>query len=156
MELDKLVQVGLFVALLLIGYGCGRYNEQRHFRSIKQREQTHAGILCFSFKTAPADFTGRAELVTGSVVISIDYFKKVAAALRGLLGGRISAYESLLERARREALLRMKEEAKAMGAQRIINVKLETAAISKNAHKNVGAVEVIAYGTALRESESLE
>lgn len=148
MELDKLVQLGLFVGLLLIGYGFGRYNEQRHFRSIKQREQTYADILCFSFKTVPQEFSGRGELVTGSVVISIDYFKKVAAALRGLLGGRISAYESLLERARREALLRMKEDAKAMGAQRVINVKLETASISKSTN-NVGAVEVIAYGTAL-------
>ena len=79
----------------------------------------------------------------------IDYFKKVVAGLRNIFGGRVSAYETLIERARREALLRMKEEAKLKGAESIFNVKLETASISKNAGGQIGSVEVYAYGTAI-------
>jgi len=142
-------QLILFSSLLLIGYGFGQYNEKRHFRSIKMRERAYRHIIAFSTKTAPTEFNGESHLVTGSVVVSIDYFKRVAAGLRGLFGGRIGAYESLVERARREALLRMKEDAKSKGSKMIINVKLETASISKNAQQNIGAVEVIAYGTAL-------
>jgi uncharacterized protein YbjQ (UPF0145 family) len=69
--------------------------------------------------------------------------------LRSIVGGRVTAYETLLDRARREAILRMKQEAKAMNADRIFNIKLETASISKNASGNIGSVEVLAYGTAL-------
>ena len=71
--------------------------------------------------------------------------------LRSILGGRITAYETLLDRARREAVLRMKEEASALNANIIYNIKLETASISKNAAGSIGSVEVFAYGTAIIE-----
>ena len=61
----------------------------------------------------------------------------------------MNSYESLLERGRREALLRMKEEARRLNATEIFNVKMETASISKGAGNSIGSVEVYAYGTAL-------
>ena len=90
-----------------------------------------------------------ALLVTGSVVISVDYFKRLLALLRSIVGGRITAYETLLDRARREAILRMKEEAAKHNAHIIYNIRLETASISKNAAGNIGSVEVFSYGTAI-------
>lgn len=91
------------------------------------------------------------QLVSGSVVISIDFFKKFVAGLRSLFGGRLKAYESLLDRARREAILRMKESALQNNARVIINVRIETASINKNSgrRQGVGSVEVVAYGTAI-------
>ena len=59
-----------------------------------------------------------------------------------------------LERARREAILRMKEDAHRLGANMVINVKLETASISKGAANQIGSVEVYAYGTALHAGEA--
>jgi uncharacterized protein YbjQ (UPF0145 family) len=47
--------------------------------------------------------------VSGSVVVSVDYFKRFLAGLRTLVGGRVTSYETLLDRARREAILRCKE-----------------------------------------------
>ena len=44
-------------------------------------------------------------------------------------GGRVTSYESLLDRARRESLLRMKQQASSMGAVMVFNVKYETASI---------------------------
>jgi uncharacterized protein YbjQ (UPF0145 family) len=82
-------------------------------------------------------------------VISVDYFKTVAAGLRGLFGGRIGAYESLLDRARREAILRMQEDARKLGAEAVFNLKFETSRIAQNAGQGLGSVEVLAYGTAL-------
>lgn len=140
----------IFAALVLLGFVFGRHAEQKHFKSILQRETEYAGVLAFSERFPPPDIDiSDATLVVGSVVISIDYFKRIAAGLRSFFGGRIVAYESLIERARREAILRMKEEARARGANLIVNVKLETASISKGAENQVGAVEVYAYGTAL-------
>ncbi len=139
----------VLLLLLALGYGFGRYAEQSHYRSIIEREKRLNRIPAMVTKIAPSDRRYRAELVSGSVVISVDYFKRFVAGLRNLVGGRITSYESLLDRARREAILRMKEEAEALGAMYVFNVKLETSSISQNARSGLGSVEVLAYGTAL-------
>ena len=89
-----------------------------------------------------------ADLVVGSAVISIDFFKQFVATLRKIFGGTVRSYETLLDRARREAILRMKE--MAGDAVVIVNVRIEAAPIGKKARKgNVSCVEAVAYGTAL-------
>jgi uncharacterized protein YbjQ (UPF0145 family) len=53
----------------------------------------------FNERTPPVDREVReAALVVGSVVIGEDYFKRVAATLKGRVGGRLTAYESLSQR----------------------------------------------------------
>jgi len=145
-----MIDLIIFLTLLILGYGFGRVAESRHFKSIKKRETQYQKILTFSTRFPPNDIgTVNSDFVGGSVVISIDYFKRIAATLRGLIGGRVTTYETLIERARREAILRMKEEAKLKGATFIINVKLETSSITKGNKQQVTCVEVYAYGTAL-------
>ena len=139
----------IFLVLLVAGYVFGQLAEKRHFRSIIQREQELGDVLCFTERTIPVTGEVRSALVCGSVVISIDYFKRFVAGLRNLIGGRVSSYESLLERARREAVLRMKAEARAQGAQSVWNIRLETSSIYKDTRQSVGAIEVLAYGTAV-------
>lgn len=140
----------IFLTLLALGYGFGRYAELRHFKSIIAREVSLNRIPAVSLRTLPEDGSApRTELVTGSVVISVDYFKRFLAGLRNLFGGRVSSYESLLDRARREAVLRMKENADALGANLVFNLKIETASISKGQGNAIGSVEVLAYGTAV-------
>ncbi|QSX37737.1 YbjQ family protein [Shewanella sedimentimangrovi] len=148
--MDQLINLGIFLSLVLIGYIFGRMAERRHFKSIREREANLADILTFSERKIPTDFDNcRGQLVSGAVVVSVDYFKMVSAGLRNLVGGRVSAYESLLERARREAQLRMKEEARSLGAGAIFNVRLETSAIGQGQNNQTRSVEVYAYGTAL-------
>lgn len=139
-----------FLVLLLLGYVFGQRAEKRHFRSIIEREKQLRDILVFSERRIPDEDRLVATLVCGSVVISVDFFKRFVAGLRTLVGGRVSAYESLLERARREAILRMKEEARRTGAKSVWNTRLETASIYKGAQQSIGAVEVLAYGTAVK------
>lgn len=142
----------IFLILLVLGYLAGTLAEKRHYRSIIRREKA---LLKLPVVTAegsfPTERIQNAELVCGSVVISIDYFKRLLAILRNIFGGRVKSYESLVDRARREAILRMKEEADRRGAKMVINMRLETAAIGKNANrkKSIGSVEAIAYGTAV-------
>lgn len=140
-----------FLILVIIGYVFGRLAEKRHFASIREREGEYADLLAFSSRHIPAHVAPvRGQLVSGSVVVSSDYFKQLAASLRSFIGGPIASYESLLERARREAIVRMKAEARALGATQVFNVKLETSSINKGQYQNqVGCVEVYAYGTAL-------
>ena len=140
----------VLVTLLALGYFFGRIAESRHYKSLIRREQEYRNVVAIASKIPPLGERLEASiLVSGSVVISVDYFKRFLAGLRSLVGGRIVAYESLLDRARREALLRMKQEARKLGADRVFNIKLETASISKNARGGIGSIEVLAYGTAL-------
>jgi len=88
-----------------------------------------------------------AELAFGSVVVSIDYFKRIAATLRQFFGGRVTAYETLVDRGRREAILRLKESCP--NAKQIINIRIETSSIYKGQGNQVGSIEVLAYGTAI-------
>ena len=150
MDYINLIVVALMVT---VGYVFGRRAEKKHFKSLIEREEIMRSLLTFSERYPPIGMKFKqSHLVGGNVVISIDYFKHLAASLRMLLGGRVAAYESLVERARREALLRMKEDAKQKGASIIINVKLETSSIHKGAQGQIGSVEVYAYGTALIEA----
>ena len=142
----------ILITLLALGYGFGTYAERRHFKSIIRREQGYKNILLIPEKHLPAELQGDNfvnQFVDGSVVVSVDYFKRFLSGLRAIVGGRVRSYETLLERARREALLRMKQKAKASGAVMVFNCKMETASISKGARKAIGCVEVYAYGTAV-------
>ncbi|MEE9342792.1 MAG: YbjQ family protein [Gammaproteobacteria bacterium] len=148
----------LFLGLLLLGYGFGQYAEKKHYRSIYEREASYReSMLLIQSKHPPSTTTEQgAALVMGSVVISVDYFKRFLAGLRAFFGGRVKSYENLVDRARREALLRMQEHALSLGADTVINVKMETASISKGRGKRIGSIEVLAYGTALKISDSGE
>lgn len=139
-----------FLVLLALGYAAGTFNEKRHYRSIESREKEtlHQPMITFDEMDIDPAQIDRVELVRGSVVISIDYFKRILAGLRSIFGGTIKSYETLIDRARREALLRMKESA--TQARMIINVRIETAAIGKQTgKKGMGSVEAVAYGTAV-------
>jgi len=146
------LDLGFFLTLLVVGYAAGSFSERRHYRSIDEREKQ---LIKLAVITAEGRFDSTrvndAFLVNGSVVISTDYFKRLLAVLRNIFGGRVKAYESLVDRARREAILRMKEQAHARGAQMVVNLRLETATIGRSANKKkqVGSVEAMAYGTAV-------
>ena len=145
----------LFLFLLSLGFFIGRIMEQQHYYSIRKREKSLSKILVFATRFPPS-VTDQQEcrLVTGCVVISSDYFKQFVAALRNLVGGRFRGYETLLDRARREAILRMKEEAAREGYSLIMNVKMENTSISAGRQGAMPAFELFAYGTALRPLRS--
>ncbi len=150
--MELLVQLGIFAALLLVGLVFGSAAERRHFRELARREAELRDVLVFNEKRPPADREFRdAALVVGSVVIAEDYFKRIAAGLRGFFGGRVTVYESLMDRGRREALLRMKDEARRRGATMVFNVRFETSSLAEDAsgRSTLFSAEFIAYGTAL-------
>lgn len=138
----------IFLVLLSLGYVFGKIAEKKHFASIRKREALYMHVPTTTskrpiFMDKPV---AQVKLVNGSVVISIDYFKRIYAGVINFLGGDVTPYESLLDRARREAVLRLKQDA--LGADEIINLRLETSSINKTS-KNIGSVEVLASATAI-------
>jgi len=138
-----------FVALVFCGF-IGGFVERRHYASIRLREQTGPRIPLVPVRTwDPSRTIVESRLVSASVVVSLDHFKRFLARLRNIFGGRVRAYESLLDRARREALLRL--QAECPGADIILNLRIETSSIANTKGKQgAGGVEVLAYGTMVR------
>ena len=143
----------IFFSLLALGLVVGRIGEAMHYRRLEDGEDKLAHILIFSDRNLPAGVTWeKAQFVSGSAVMSNDYFSALVAGLRKLFGGRIGLYVNLIERARREAVLRIKQAAEWQGAGVVINVKFTTTSLGRQG--GVTAVEVLAFGTALREAKS--
>lgn len=143
----EIINLGIPVALLAVGYGVGRLLEKRHYASIRARERELLHVVALSTRYVPEGVSASgASVVCGSVVVSSDYFKTFVAGFRNLFGGRFRGYETLLERARREALLRMKQQARDAGSRLVIGVRFHTTRV---AGSQTPSVEVIAYGTAL-------
>ena len=137
----------VFLVLLALGYFFGKSAETNHYKSIKQRELKFLRIPTTNKKfPMRSDEVVNSALVQGSVVISVDYFKRIYASVINIFGGKVVPYESLLDRARREAILRLKESAPS--ADEFMNLRIETASITKNT-KSVGSIEVLAYATAI-------
>ncbi|OOR92814.1 hypothetical protein B0181_01385 [Moraxella caviae] len=142
--------LGLVIALLLliIGWIFGRRSERKHLQELNLHEQSLAHVILTSERFAVQNYASESLLVVGNVVVAQDRFKMVAATILSLFGKNLTVYESLLERARREAIVRLKRQAAAAGFHYVTGVRLEVSNIG--AHDPSGsAVEVIAYGTAV-------
>lgn len=83
-------------------------------------------------------------VVRGSTVRARNIARDFFAGIKNIVGGEISAYTRLLTDAREQALQRMQEDARALGADAVINVRFETSNILQ------GASEILAYGTAVK------
>ena len=116
--MDGLIfQVIIFAILFSVGFGFGRYNERKHFRYLDEQEQRLAYIQMNSSRFIMSEYSG--QMISSNVVISHDYFKYAIANVQNMLGGRLTSYESVVERARREAIVRLKLEAEKSGRPRL-------------------------------------
>lgn len=142
--MDGLIfQIVIFLILFSVGWGFGRHIEQKHLRELDEKERQYAHIRIDTNRFVETSSNGK--MISSNVVISHDYFKYVLATIRNFFGGRLVSYESIVERARREAMLRLKQEADRIGANHIMGVRLSTTELGMQG----GMVEVFAYGTAI-------
>ena len=84
------------------------------------------------------------SLVKGSTIQSKHLGKDLLQSFKTLVGGELKAYNDMMNDARAIATKRMVQEAEALGADAIVNIRYASSAVMQ------GAAEVIAYGTAVR------
>jgi len=82
-------------------------------------------------------------LVQGSTVRAKHVGRDLMAGLKNIFGGELRGYTELLQESRDEALQRMQEQAQAVGANAVLNVRFSTSSVAQ------GAAELFAYGTAV-------
>ena len=83
-------------------------------------------------------------LAQGSTVRAKHAGKDFLAGLKNIVGGELKAYTELMKEARDEAIKRMVDEARSMGANAVLNVRFTTTSIT------MGAAEILAYGSAVQ------
>ncbi|RVV97232.1 YbjQ family protein [Mesobaculum littorinae] len=102
-------------------------------------------MILVTTETIPnRDIAEALGLVRGSTVRAKHVGSDIVASLRNLVGGEVREYAQLLTAAREQALDRMAEDARRLGADAVVGVRLETSTITQ------AASEVLAYGTAVR------
>ena len=148
---QMLINYAPFILLFAAGWFFGSRHERQHLAqlSIAEQELSHIMVSSERFYVPKLVANTEGELVLGSVVIAQDYFKMIIARVLSIFGKNLTTYETLLDRARREALVRMRTEAQAKGYNHIYGLRLEVS----NINQLGSMVEAIAYGTAVKSRE---
>jgi uncharacterized protein YbjQ (UPF0145 family) len=145
---DIIVNNGLqIISVAVAGWLIATWFEHRHNKDMARREISLQDIHLNNFKRPPACEPEQTTMLIGSVVIAHDYFRTLTIAIRKLIGGNIQPYERLVTRGRREALIRLREEASMRKLDTVINVRFTSSLVSG---KFLSAVELVAYGTGVK------
>jgi uncharacterized protein YbjQ (UPF0145 family) len=102
-------------------------------------------MLIVTSSTIPGkEITETLGLVRGSTVRARNVGRDIFAGFKNFIGGEISEYTQLLADSREEALQRMIDDAKKIGADAVIEMRFTTSAVMQ------GAAEILAFGTAVK------
>ncbi|MEP6342770.1 MAG: heavy metal-binding domain-containing protein [Maricaulaceae bacterium] len=144
-----LLSVGWPILLLLIGWMFGRIKIRNHRTRLDRFETDLKQIRLHNvkYKGTNNDANMTAHMLNASLVLSIDVFQRFLATLTQLTGGEHCNYTDLLDRGRRDALIRLKTQAKNLGANDIYNIKIQSASIGAGK-----GIEILAYGTAIKST----
>lgn len=138
--------IGLPIVLLVAQWLIGGAIERRHLKSLATRERMLDGFLVTSLKKPPSAAVASVRppmLVSGEAVISSDFFKNWLFGFIAFFGGESKTFTRLFERARREATLRMIEQARVAGYNAVCNVRYESADIAGNAATSGGKKQTL-------------
>ena len=144
MSLEEfLIKSLIWLVLIAIGWYFGARAERGHLKSLIIDEQKYQHIQVSSERFYEPKGVNESILVVGSVVIAQDKFKQVVAAMLSLFGKNLTVYETLLDRARREVVLRAKRQANDAGCHALYGLRFEMTEVQ-------GGVEILAYGVAVK------
>jgi len=146
------------IPLVVCGLIIGRYNEKRHFRNIAEREAAYQDVLVTQLKSFPSaaePAPAAPGVVIAEVVIASDYLKTFLSGWRKIFGGEMKSFTTMQDRAKREVILRLIEQAKAQGFNAICNVRIDGVDLGANSgRRNSPMAAVIGSGTAYHASQT--
>ena len=140
---ECLIKSLVWLVLVAIGWYFGTRAERGHLKSLIIDEQKYQHIQVSSERFYEPKGVNESILVVGSVVIAQDKFKQAVAAILSLFGKNLTVYETLLDCARREAVLRAKRQANDAGCHALYGLRFEMTEVQ-------GGVEILAYGVAVK------
>tara|TARA_B100001057_G_scaffold447751_1_gene487504 strand:+ start:6948 stop:7265 length:318 start_codon:yes stop_codon:yes gene_type:complete len=100
-------------------------------------------LIATTFNIPGREIRNTLGLVKGNTIRARHVGRDIMAGLRGLVGGELHEYTKLLAESREQAIDRMIEDARSLGANAIVGVSFTTSVMAQ------GAAELMAYGTAV-------
>ncbi len=100
-------------------------------------------IVCTTGNVPGKQIVRYLGMARGNTVRARHVGRDITASIRNLVGGEVSEYTKLLAESREQALDRMVEEAKSLGANAVVEVRFSTSMVMS------AAAELLAYGTAV-------
>lgn len=151
MEIIFILAVTFF--LLILGFVAGTIAEKNHLKRLDARELVNRQTLQTQSKLflSPTSGGKTPTMIHSETVVASDYFKNFLSGFRKFFGGEMKSYYTLMERARRESLAKLIEQARDMGYNAVCNVRLEPADVSgavTNPKKKSVMVCIVATATA--------
>ena len=101
-------------------------------------------MLIITLESIPGKTLEPLGLVKGSTIQTVNAFRDIGAGLKTLVGGELTKYNEMMDKARQIATERMTAEAQALGADAVVGMRFATSSIMQS------AAEVMAYGTAVK------
>jgi uncharacterized protein YbjQ (UPF0145 family) len=102
-------------------------------------------LILTNIETIPGRrITEHYGLVSGNTIRAKNIGRDIGASLKNLVGGELKAYTELMQESRQQATDRMVEQARALGANAVVNIRFSTSSVTQ------GAAELYVYGTAVR------
>jgi len=124
----------------------GSIMEGENIEKVKKNTRTADGALILTnIESIPGKkIVEHFGLVSGSTIRAKHIGRDVMASLKNIVGGELKGYTELLTDSRRQAVDRMIDQARQLGANAIVNIRFSTSSVAQ------GAAELYAYGTAVR------
>jgi uncharacterized protein YbjQ (UPF0145 family) len=147
-----LIAIGSSLLLLGVAWLVGAWGAARHEADLARRELAVAHIRVHDLGGLEDAVPGPKPpvMVTGEVTLGVDHFRGLLGQWKSLFGGQVRSYQMVLDRARREVVMRLVEQAHSMGYNAVGNVRIEFADISGSAlvRRKAADVSVLASATA--------
>ena len=146
------IWLGLPAIMLLLALTVGNWITARHEADLARRQPAVAHIRTTDLRVLMDAVPGARPpmLLTSEVTMGIDHFRGFLGKLKNIFGGEVRSYQAALDRARREVVMRLLEQAHALGYNALANLRIDFADISGNATrvKKASAVSILASATA--------
>ena len=143
---------GLPLFMLAFAWAMGAWIRNRHEADLAQRELAVAHILVHNTGRLQDAVTGPqpSVMITSEVTLGVDHFRGFLGQWKSLFGGQVRSYQMVLDRARREVVMRILEQTNAMGYNALANLRIDFADISGSAlaRRTAADISVLASGTA--------
>jgi len=151
-EADLILSIGLSLLVavgpLLFSWIFGNIYQKKKQEELGVRVKSFGTDNLTTLKTPPAQVSA-SGLLSANIIMSVSWWQKLVGGLKTIFGGQVETWDRVLAWARKEALQRLREQARAKGFDNVINVRLDTSEIQSSKGRNT-AIEILAYGTGIK------